>query len=413
MTRARFVCYDDALARTFEPFALTRPWSEMRVGALLVRERWAHALGAVEGRPATAVGVLAGDAMREVTEAGAPRAVRRAVPAGTWIVHARCAVALAPIPADSVVLRCGERVAAVRLATDEPPSTFADGQLTLDTLARRHQRGRRGHPLAGRWIDAVWDVVGTLGPLLAEDIPVLARTRGAVPLPSAAGVVVRGAQAVWCDADVQVEPHTLFDTSAGPILLGRGAVVQAFTRLSGPCVVGAHSTISGGRVGGSAIGDTCKVHGEVSASVFVGHTNKGHDGFVGHSVLGRWVNLGAGTTTSNLKNTYGPVALWTPGGLRETGLTFLGTLFGDHVKTGIGLRLTTGCVLGAGANVVDAMPPKVVSPFAWGAGAPYATYDVDRFVETAARVMARRGLPLPAAQARHLRRAHARRWNAS
>ena len=100
--------------------------------------------------------------------------------------------------------------------------------------------------------------------------------------------------------------------------------------------------------------------------MFVGHANKGHDGFVGHSVLGRWVNLGAGTTTSNLKNTYGTVALWTPGGVADTGLQFLGTLFGDHVKTGIGLRLTTGCVLGAGANVVDRMPPKAVAPFAWG-----------------------------------------------
>jgi UDP-N-acetylglucosamine diphosphorylase/glucosamine-1-phosphate N-acetyltransferase len=225
------------------------------------------------------------------------------------------------------------------------------------------------------------------------------------------GIVVRGPHAVWCDAEVQVEPHTLFDTTAGPILLGRGTLVQAFTRLTGPCAVGPHSVISGGRVSTSAIGDTCKVHGEVSHCIFVGHANKGHDGFVGHSVLGRWVNLGAGTTTSNLKNTYGPVALWTPAGVQDTGLTFLGTLFGDHVKTGIGLRLTTGCVLGAGANVVDAMPPKVVAPFSWGSGAPYATYDVSRFVETAARVMARRAIPLSAAQAKHLRAAHARRWS--
>ena len=84
------------------------------------------------------------------------------------------------------------------------------------------------------------------------------------------------------------------------------------------------------------------MHGELSNSILIGHANKGHDGFVGHSILGRWVNLGAGTITSNLKNTYGTVQLWTPDGVRETGLQFLGTLFGDHAKTGIGLRLTTG-----------------------------------------------------------------------
>ena len=95
----------------------------------------------------------------------------------------------------------------------------------------------------------------------------------------------------------------------------------------------------------------CKVRGELSNTIFLGYSNKGHDGFVGHSYLGRWVNLGAGTITSNLKNTYGTVSLWTPDGVRDTGLQFLGTLFGDHVKTGIGLRLTTGTVLGAGANV--------------------------------------------------------------
>jgi hypothetical protein len=106
------------------------------------------------------------------------------------------------------------------------------------------------------------------------------------------------------------------------------------------------------------------------------------------------VNLGAGTTTSNLKNTYGSVALWTPDGVRDTGLQFLGTLFGDHTKTGIGLRLTTGTVLGAAANVWDRMPPKVTPPFAWGGHAPYDTYDVEKFIQVAERAMARRHLTL-------------------
>ena len=144
--------------------------------------------------------------------------------------------------------------------------------------------------------------------------------------------------------------------------------------------------------------------------MFAGYANKGHDGFVGHSYVGRWVNLGAGTITSNFKNTYGNVALWTPAGVRDTGMQFLGTLFGDHVKTGIGLRLTTGTVLGAGANVYGEMPPKVVAPFSWGDAPPYASYRADKFLETAARMMSRRHVELTERAGRHLAAIHAGRW---
>ncbi len=397
--------YDDGRARAFEPFALSRPWSEMRVGALLVRERWALAAG---GRPHA---MLAGDAMRGFREGDAPRAARGTLRAGTLVVNSRCAVALEALAPDAPSYVVDGRTAAVRLAADVPAAAFADGTSTLDTLARVQHGRRRGAPAEGVWCDEVWDVVRLLPELLAHDLPRLAAHGTCAPLAQD-GAVVIGPHPVWCEAGVHVEPLTVFDTTAGPILLVAGARVQAFSRITGPCYVGRDTVIAGGRVGQSAIGDTCKVHGEVSSSVFLGHANKGHDGFVGHSVLGRWVNLGAGTTTSNLKNTYGAVALWTPAGVRDTGLQFLGTLFGDHVKTGIGLRLTTGCVLGAGANVVDRMPPKVVEPFAWGSGAPYGTYDVDRFVETAERVMARRHVALDDSMRQHLRGVHARRWTA-
>ncbi len=404
-SRPGLVCYDDARARRFEPFSLTRPWSEMRVGALVVRERWTLASGL------TARGFAAGPAMRDFREPWSPASVRGVLRAGTLVVNARCAVALAPMPSDAPLYRCADRVAAVRLAHDEPAASFADGTLTLEALARRHHGRRAGAAIEGHWVDEVWELIGLLSPLLLADLPRLARAQACVPLPEDSGATVLGAHAVWLEAGARVEPHTVFDTTQGPVLLRRDALVQAFSRVQGPCHLGAGSVISGGRVGGSAIGELCKVNGEVSASIFLGHANKGHDGFVGHSVLGRWVNLGAGTTTSNLKNTYGHVALWTPDGVRDTGLQFLGTLFGDHVKTGIGLRLTTGCVLGAGANVVDRMPPKVVDPFAWGGGAPYATFDVDRFLTTATRVMARRGVTLDPSLTRHLRRAHSQRWS--
>jgi hypothetical protein len=124
--------------------------------------------------------------------------------------------------------------------------------------------------------------------------------------------------------------------------------------------------------------------------VFLGYANKAHDGFIGHSVVGRWVNLGAGTITSNLKNTYGAVRLEVAGTTIETGQQFLGSLLGDHAKTAIGTLLGTGTVVGAGANVFDAVrPPKYVAPFAWG-GNSRERMSRDGFLKTVERVLPRR-----------------------
>jgi hypothetical protein len=146
----------------------------------------------------------------------------------------------------------------------------------------------------------------------------------------------------------------------------------------------------GGPVRASAIGPRTNVRGEVSHCVFLGYANKAHDGFVGHSVIGRWANLGAGTITSNLKNTYGRVRLDVAGTPLETGLQFLGSLIGDHAKTAIGTLLGTGTVIGTGANVFDAVrPPKYVPPFAWGATGS-ARLSRDGFLKIVERVLPRR-----------------------
>ena len=397
---AGWYVYDDATARRFAPFALTRPGGELRAGALLIRERWARALGAA------ADGFVSSPSLAGFEEPGAPPAAAGRLPAGSIVVNSRFAPAL-----DTVVdaggetrvgtWRSGGRVVAVRLAESTPVDAFTRGERALETVAA----ARGDSDLAGWWHDEVWDYIGHLGAQLAHDLPTLGVELDTADHPG----LVLGAHRVFVERGATIEPYTVFDTTAGPVVVRRGGTVQAFTRVVGPCYIGEDSIVTADRISGCAIGDNCRVHGEISASILIGHANKAHDGFVGHSYLGRWVNLGAGTTTSNLKNTYGTVALWTPEGVRDSGLQFLGTLFGDHAKTGIGLTLTTGTVVGAGANVYDRMPPKHVSPFAWGGGAPYDTYDAERFVRVAARALARRHQPLTAAMHDLLLQAHARR----
>lgn len=406
--------YTDARARTFEPFALTRPVAEMRAGAALVRERWMRAV------QADRVFLLCGDTMCDFEEPEAATVARGRIPVGSIIANARCAPALAfdaakarKRAATSTVWSCGGVLAATRIREEMDASAFAPGGMGVDTLPAGTGAICE---LGGWWLEEVWDFVRLLPEILGDDLKRMADARalhGGATVGEVPGHVTRlGDFPVMIAASAEVEPMVVLDASNGPIVIEPGAHVRSFTRLVGPCYIGPDVNVMGGDISVCAIGDKSKVRGELSNTVFLGHSNKGHDGFVGHSYLGRWVNLGAGTITSNLKNTYGPVALWTPDGVRDSGMQFLGTLFGDHAKTGIGMRLTTGSVLGAGANVYGSkMPPKVVAPFAWGDGEPYDTYRADKFVETAKRMMSRREVVLSETAARHLTSAHKRRWN--
>ena len=386
--------YEDERARSFEPFALTRPVAEMRAGAVLVRHRWESGFGG------KAEGFVGPAHLAHFEELDAPPAAPPVLPAGSIVANSRCVLSLGALPQDVETWTCAGRVAAVRLARAVNAAELAGGRLPLEELAGA---GGETQEVDGRWVDEVWHFIRDLAPQLIEDIEAVGpRLTTAVP----AGAIVIGERGLYVEEGAIVEPHVVFDVTAGPILVLRGASVRAFTRLIGPVAVGEGSQVLGGDIFATSIGDLCKVRGEMSSTIVLGHSNKGHEGFVGHSYFGRWVNLGAGTTTSNLKNTYGTVQLWTPQGQRDTGMQFLGTLFGDHTKTGIGLRLTTGTVLGAGANVWDRMPPKRVEPFAWGGGVPYDRYELERFVKGAERVMARRHIELGERARRQLADAH-------
>lgn len=430
------VFYDDIRARAFEPFALSRPFSEMRAGGLLVRERWEWALRA------NTLGFVGAAHLVSFSETGAAAFLTGTIPAGAVLVNSRAAVTLSDESlawmrkedkehgTASRTWYVGGVLAAIELRSNLDSALLRDGSKTLDEIAlidlaenpdsdnSADAVTKSRVDVSGVWMDEVWDIVKHLTPMLNGDIPIIAdklqchATTGATPHEAhGSRAHILGEHKVFLEKGAIVEPFVVFDTSAGPILLREGSTVQSFTRVVGPCYVGRNSMLMGERISGSSIGDTCRVHGELSATVFVGFANKGHDGFVGHSIVGRWVNMGAGTITSNLKNTYGSVALWTPVGIRDTGMQFLGTLFGDHAKTGIGMKLTTGCVLGMGANVFDRMPPKAVEPFAWGSGAPYDSYDAAKFIDTAARMMSRRNVELTEHGKQAIRDSHAARWH--
>jgi len=388
----RLFLYDapDDLA-PFLPFSLSRPLGELRYGAFLLRERWSARVDLPVAGYLTPHAHLA-----DFVEPGAP-----AVVAGLAEKHE-----------PRLVLR-STFVATADLGAHAPPADpvrFVDaaGATVGFGVPRRADwpgfdaaAAWPAAPLEGRRLSGAWDLVGDLQRVLPADLEQLRPEHGAVSVPR--GVTVLGDPALAQTGDASVEPNVVLDVRNGPIVLAPGVEVRAFTRLVGPLAVARDSRILGGQISGSAVGPRCVVHGEISTTIFLGYANKAHDGFLGHSVVGRWVNLGAGTINSNLKNTYGPVRV-TLGGTRfETGLMFMGSLIGDHVKTAIGTMLPTGCTIGVGANLFGtARPGAEVPPFAWGLDAPGGTLECGRFVEIAERVMPRRDVPVDDRTRRYL-----------
>jgi UDP-N-acetylglucosamine diphosphorylase/glucosamine-1-phosphate N-acetyltransferase len=222
------------------------------------------------------------------------------------------------------------------------------------------------------------------------------------------GSLVLGDPSQVISLGATVEPGVVFDLRHGAVVLDQGAEVRSGTRLEGPMYVGPGTRVLGGSLRASVFGPECRVRGEIAASVFLGYANKSHDGFVGHSVLGHWVNLGAGTTTSNLKNTYGSVRLEVAGERIETRRLNLGSLIGDHAKTAIGTLLATGTVVSVGANLFGPpTPPRYVAPFAWGCSGSERMTE-DGFLRVAERVMLRRNIPLSAERRESLRLTYGR-----
>lgn len=187
----------------------------------------------------------------------------------------------------------------------------------------------------------------------------------------------------------------ILNSEKGPIYLGEGSVVSEGAIIQGPFSLGEQSTVSiGAKIrGGTSVGPYCKIGGEVSNSSLQGFSNKGHDGFLGNSVLGEWCNLGADTNNSNLKNNYENVKMWDfeSGGFRDTGMQFCGLIMGDHSKCGINTMFNTGTTVGVSANIFgEGFPRNIIPSFAWGGSKGFSTYKIEKALKTAEIVMGRR-----------------------
>ena len=380
MSAPRLFLFDDGRARRWAPFTLTRPAGELLHGCLTLRERVERVFGvACEGH-------LSRRALRGYDEPGAAPALpldEVGTSGVRVLVSSRAALDLreAEAPHEERRIIVGGRPAGWVLPDGAP----LPPEIWLRDPEAAPARGA-ALELEGSLLGHPWDLVAANPERIGIDVATLWPQDDEPP-----GLIRVGAGAVSLGEGSDIEPGVHVDTRGGPVRLAEGARVEGPARLIGPLFVGPGTRILGGHVGSSTLGRTCIVRGEVADSVFLGFINKAHDGYIGHALVGRWVNLGAYTTNSDLKNNYRPVSVWTPDGERSTGMLKVGCFLGDHVKTGIGTVLNTGSVVGAGSNVYGGvMPPTVVPPFSWGAGPDLRDHQCDKFLETAERAMARR-----------------------
>ena len=207
---------------------------------------------------------------------------------------------------------------------------------------------------ADEWIERPWDLVTKNGAHLERDFAAAGKA-GVSNRHLAKLALVGPVDRLWVHETARIDPYTVFDTTNGPIILGPNVWVQPFSRIEGPCAIGADSQLFRANLRGCvSIGPNCRIGGEVEAAIVHGHSNKYHEGFLGHAYIGEWVNLGAITSNSDLRNDYGEVFVPLQGDPVPTGQAKVGCFIGDHTRTGMGSMLNTGTAIGVMCNVLPA-----------------------------------------------------------
>lgn len=374
-----YLLFDDQASEQLLPFTYTRPSAELMVGIWTIAEKWEYQLGRSLSHKTYRKYLTAKFAA--LVEADNVYINGRLLP-DTSLLHAIQALGMGEVLyTDKVAL-------AARTATDLD-------QFDLERLSLLGLKLLKYEDPV-RLLTYPEDIFKMNGDEIKRDFTAITTGRKS-QRPDDSNRIVNAGDVFIEEGAIVV--NAILNASAGPIYIGRDAEVMDGAIIRGPFALGEHSTIKMGAkiYGDTSIGPHCKVGGEVSNSVILGYSNKGHDGFMGNSVIGQWCNWGADTNNSNLKNNYEIVKLWdeVSGRFRNTGLQFCGLMMADHSKCGINTMFNTGTVVGVGANIFGSGFPRNFLPsFSWGGPQGMDTFKLPKFFQTAEKVMERRGIAL-------------------
>jgi len=421
----RVAFFEDEHVANFSPIALLRPVFELVCGRFSLRERVVRLLDVADWgaflRPELARCYTEEQPEAAVNDHAWLRRGTTLLINGRWLPSREVLERIQP---EEVGLVDGE---IAFLTLDPEEAVLFEGQ-DFSIAAARLARARRPVEAGGRMVRYPWELVDCNAAQLAADFRWRRENGDRSIFPAGRGderestggkmdqsphsqVAILGSpDDVFIHPTAQIDPFVVLDARRGPISIDAGAVIQPFTRIEGPCHIGCGSRLFRANVReGTTIGPNCRVGGEIEASILHGFVNKYHDGFLGHSYVCPWVNLGAMTTNSDLKNDYSPVSVPIDGETIDTGSTKVGCFIGDHSKTALGSLFNTGSTFGVMCMVLPAgeLLPKYVPSFTriWH-GVPDDGLDLEAALETARTAMGRRDMRLTAAQEELLRHLH-------
>jgi UDP-N-acetylglucosamine diphosphorylase/glucosamine-1-phosphate N-acetyltransferase len=364
-----YILFDGSARNQLLPFTYTRPVADIRVGILTIREKWEKMLGFTTST-VTEDYLIDKFPMIEMEQN---------IFINASILPTENLVNLIQNLSENKALFIDDEPLAFFAKEDEEVDfeTFDIIEYSFDDLLR---------------IENTWDIFKLNGEAIKRDFKLLTTDRGSLPIPEM--TVAFNKNQIFIEEGA-VLPLCSLNANDGPIYIGKDSEIMEGSMIRGPFALCENATVKMGAkiYGATTIGPHSKVGGEVNNCVIFGYSNKGHDGFLGNSVLGEWCNLGADTNNSNLKNNYAEVRLWDyeTEGFVKTGLQFCGLMMGDHSKCGINTMFNTGTVVGVSANIFGSgFPRNFIPSFSWGGSAGMITYKTNKAFEVAEVVMSRR-----------------------
>ncbi|WP_225034752.1 GlmU family protein [Winogradskyella sp. SM1960] len=364
-----YILFDGPYRKNLLPFTFTRPVADLRVGILTIRQKWESY---IEYTTTTVTEDYLADKFPMVE-------MENNIMINASFLPNLEVVAVVKNLKHNQALFQGEDVIAFFVKEGEEVNDFS----TFEAIEFEGELLK---------IEHTWDIFALNGEAIIEDFNLITKDRQSQPIPATINTI--NPENIFIEKGATLNFATL-NASSGPIYIGKDAEVMEGSIVRGPFALCHNATLKMASkiYGPTTVGPHSKVGGEVNNSVIFGYSNKGHDGFLGNSVLGEWCNLGADTNTSNLKNNYAEVRLWDyqTEGFARTGLQFCGLMMGDHSKCGINTMFNTGTVIGVSANIFGSgFPRNFVPSFSWGGSKGFVTYKTVKAFEVAEVVMGRR-----------------------
>lgn len=374
-----YILFDGKVRNALLPFTFTRPVAEIRIGILTIREKWEKYLN-------TSVTTLTEAYLAE--KYPVVKAEKNILINAAFLPDPKLVNIIQGLRENEAIFYDNEVVACHSTEVKEETITHTNYKaIELKGPVLR--------------LKNTWDIFAKNGAALQADVALLTKGRKSQPIPPGNNVIAP--ENIFLEEGAEVRFCTL-NAATGPIYIGKNAEIMEGSIIRGGFALCEGATVKMGAkiYGPTTVGPYGKVGGEVNNSVLFGYSNKGHEGFLGNSVLGEWCNLGADTNVSNLKNNYDQVRLWSyeTKGFARTGLQFCGLIMGDHSKCGINTMFNTGTVVGVSANIYGSgFPRNFIPGFSWGGAGGFTTYTIKKALETARIAMSRRNVEFTTADA--------------